>query len=251
MQKPDRKTKELLIHYAELYETTDFLCGDPSWFMHQVEGPDNQEAMAFIASCLSYGSRRQFMQKIRLVLDWAHGDVDGWVRNGLFGEQLRAGDTNCFYRLYNCDAMHRFLSAYRQLLLCHGSLGTYVRGRACDGIGAVTAICKYFSETDSGGIIPKDTSSACKRVCMFLRWMVRNSSPVDLGLWADFIDRRSLIVPLDTHVLQQSYALGLLSCKTTTMKTAQRLTAALAEIFPDDPLKGDFALFGHGVNSSH
>jgi uncharacterized protein (TIGR02757 family) len=84
---------------------------------------------------------------------------------------------------------------------------------------------------------------------MFLRWMVRTNSPVDLGLWADFIDCRSLIIPLDTHVLQQSERLGLITSKTASMTAARKLSAVLATIFPDDPLKGDFALFGHGVNS--
>ncbi|MBP5195925.1 MAG: DUF2400 family protein, partial [Bacteroidaceae bacterium] len=68
------------------------------------------------------------------------------------------------------------------------------------------------------------------------------------GLWAGFIDRRTLIMPMDTHVLQQSVRLGLLSSKTASMSTACRLTASLADIFPEDPLKGDFALFGYGVN---
>ena len=80
--------------------------------------------------------------------------------------------------------------------------------------------------------------------------MVRRNSPVDLGLWADFIDSRTLIMPLDTHVLQQSVRLGLLSGKTATMSTAKKLTDKLSEFFPDDPLKGDFALFGYGVNSA-
>ena len=77
--------------------------------------------------------------------------------------------------------------------------------------------------------------------------MVRSGSPVDLGLWSDFIDRRTLIMPLDTHVLQEAAALGLISPGQSSMRTAIRLTAAMAEVFPDDPLKGDFALFGHGV----
>jgi uncharacterized protein (TIGR02757 family) len=79
--------------------------------------------------------------------------------------------------------------------------------------------------------------------------MVRSDSPVDLGLWKDFIDRRCLIIPMDTPVLQQSVRLGLLNSKTATMSTARRLSAALMEIFPDDPMKGDFALFGYGVNA--
>ena len=84
---------------------------------------------------------------------------------------------------------------------------------------------------------------------MFLRWMVRDGSPVDLGLWAPQIDKRTLIMPMDTHVLQQSVRLGLLSSRTASMAAAQRLTARLARIFPDDPLKGDFALFGEGVSA--
>lgn len=67
-------TKTLLIGYAEKYETEEFINGDPSWFMHQVTGTENQEAMAFIASCLSYGSRKQFMQKIQMILDWSRRD---------------------------------------------------------------------------------------------------------------------------------------------------------------------------------
>ena len=83
---------------------------------------------------------------------------------------------------------------------------------------------------------------------MFLRWMVRSGSPVDLGLWADCIDRRTLIMPLDTHVLAEAQRLGLLTSNSATMSTARRLTQQMLEIFPDDPLKGDFALFGYGVN---
>ena len=83
---------------------------------------------------------------------------------------------------------------------------------------------------------------------MFLRWMVRSGSPVDLGLWADSIDRRTLIMPLDTHVLAEAQRLKLLTSNSATMSTARRLTQQMLEIFPDDPLKGDFALFGYGVN---
>ena len=83
---------------------------------------------------------------------------------------------------------------------------------------------------------------------MFLRWMVRDNSPVDLGLWSEFIDKRTLIMPMDTHVVQEAIALGLLNSKSNSMSNAIKLTDKLTEIFPEDPLKGDFALFGYGVN---
>ena len=78
---------------------------------------------------------------------------------------------------------------------------------------------------------------------MFFRWMVRDNSPVDLGLWK-WIDKRQLLIPLDTHVMQQAIKLGLLDKKATpSSKTAIKLTNHLLKIFPEDPLKGDFALF--------
>ena len=246
----DAATAERLVLYARQYENEAFLDGDPSWFMHQVSGRADREAMAFIASALSYGSRRQFMPKIGNILRWSEGCADSWVRCGRFEKHFPYGDSRCYYRLYTVSTMHVFLSAYRSLLLEHGTLGDYVRSRATDGIGAVTAICDYFGSHGVKTVIPKDTRSACKRVCMFLRWMVRSGSPVDLGLWADFIDRRTLIIPLDTHVVGEAMHLGLLESRCTSMQAAQRLTERLAQVFPDDPLLGDFALFGYGVNRS-
>ena len=237
-----------LIQFAEKYETAEFLPGDPSWFMHQVTGRRNQEAIAFIASALSYGSRQQFMQKIMYIFEQTSGQPDRWVREGLYKSCFRADDKLCFYRLYTNSQMHSFLTTYRQLLLQYGSLGEYVRANAQTATEAISLICRYFNQYDSSGIIPKDTTSACKRLCMFLRWMVRTGSPVDLGLWSDFISSSTLIIPLDTHVLQQATRLGLIQSKTATMSAARRLTDRLREVFPDDPVKGDYALFGYGVN---
>ena len=246
----DDKTRQLLRTLADRYETAGFIDGDPSWFMHQVDGDGNREATAFVASCLSYGSRTQFMPRIQWLLDRAGGNMDGWVRSGAFECDVRPGDSQCFYRLYTVGQMHSLLSRYRQMLAEYGTMGEYVRRHAAgDGLSAVDALTRWFGGQDASGIVPKDTQSACKRVCMFLRWMVRDGSPVDLGLWADFIDRRTLIIPLDTHVVQEARRLGLLRSASASMAAARRLTSALAEVFPDDPVRGDFALFGYGVDA--
>ena len=233
---------------AERFETQDFLAADPSRFMHEVEGPRNREAAAFIAASLSFGAREQFMPRVsRLIHDFAGGEVDSWVRSGAFERDLHEDCRDCFYRFYKVADINAFLRTYQRTMQDFGSLGEFVRANCGgDGACAVAAICRRFGAT-SGGIIPKDAKSACKRICMFLRWMVRSDSPVDLGLWADFIDRRTLVMPLDTHVLQQSRRLGLLESAVASFSAARRLTAKLAEIFPDDPLKGDFALFGLGI----
>ena len=86
-----------------------------------------------------------------------------------------------------------------------------------------------------------------KKLNMFLRWMIRRDSEVDLGIWESF-DRRDLIVPLDTHVCRVAHYFKLTDVETFSLKNARQITAALATVFPDDPCLGDFALFGLGVN---
>ena len=239
----------LLRRCADRYETVSFIDADPSQFMHRVRGAANKEATAFVASCLSFGSRSQFLPKIQWLLDCAGGNMDRWIRTGAFECDVPPDAARCFYRFFTFATMNSFLREYRSLMSEHGTLGGYVRGECGgDAVKAVAAICARFGGRGEYPVVPKDVRSACKRVCMFLRWMVRSGSPVDLGLWADMIDRRTLVMPLDTHVVQQSVRLGLLGSATASMGAARRLTAALAEVFPDDPLRGDFALFGYGVN---
>lgn len=239
--------KQALHFYAEKYEKENFLKDDPSWFMHQVERPSNQELLALIASCLSYGSRKQFFPKIQFILDKSEGDVLNWIKSGSFEEYI-PDNKKCYYRLYNNHTMNHFLYALKDLIEEYGTLREFMHKNAKDGYTAIAAITDYFNKKGIVSIIPKDTSSTCKRVCMFLRWMVRDNSPVDLGLWKDLIDKRTLIMPLDTHVLQESCKLGLLNSKTASMSAAKKLSAIMLDIFPEDPLKGDFALFGYGVN---
>ena len=243
-----RETAKLLRQYAIQYETAEFLNGDPSWFMHQVEGVQNQEAMALVTSVLSYGSRPVFMSKVDTLLRASSGEMHEWIMRGEYQQMFKADDNGCFYRFYTNTVMAGFLNTYRNILQEYGSLGTAVAENASDGYHALVRICELFNAKYNCVVIPKDTTSACKRLCMFLRWMARDNSPVDLGLWSRFIDRRTLIIPLDTHVLQQSNRLGLLQSTNASMSTAKRLTSVLAEVFPDDPLRGDFALFGYGVN---
>ena len=243
----DDALRQKIIQLADKYETPDFLPADPSSFMHKVSGEANQEAMAFIASCLSYGSRKQFFPKIQFILDASRGEVDQWLRSREWEKDI-PNTTACYYRLYTFHDMHCLLTAYSTMLNEYGRMKEYVRRNATTGIDAVAVLCRYFAEKEASKIIPKNTSSACKRVCMFLRWMVRSSSPVDLGLWADIIDRRTLIMPLDTHVVQEANRMNLLNSRTASMSTARKLTASMLEIFPNDPLRGDFALFGLGVD---
>ena len=84
---------------------------------------------------------------------------------------------------------------------------------------------------------------------MFLRWMVRKNSPVDLGLW-DWYSPQKLLIPLDTHVMQEAIKIGILDEKSTaSRKTARILTNEMERIFPEDPVRADYALFGLGIDT--
>ena len=136
----------------------------------------------------------------------------------------------------------------------HGSLGEYCRCRYEEGDcekqpGRLAAvIADSFPETCKP-LISNGKTSANKRLNLFLRWMVRQNSPVDLGLW-DWYPPSKLLMPLDTHVVAVAKAFGLVAENATpNLKLAIQLTDIMSEIFSGDPLKGDFALFGYGVVS--
>lgn len=242
-----------LIHtlrtYAARYETSAFLKDDPSQFMHQVSGDNNRETTAFVASCLSYGSRKQFLPKIQSIIDAADGDVFHWVREGAYRSLFKENDKNSFYRLYNYNTMAVFFEALQEILQKQGSLKGFVRAiRSRQAIDVLEGLSAYFYSHGLTGIVPRPYTSCCKRPCMLLRWMVRCDSPVDLGLWSDVVDRASLLIPLDTHVVQSAVRLGLLDQVRSSWRTVEILTKKMREVFPDDPSRGDFALYGLDIN---
>jgi uncharacterized protein (TIGR02757 family) len=238
-----------LRHLAAKYETKDFLQNDPSWFMHQVLGRENQEVMAFIASVLSYGKRELFFPKLHFMLKASRFQPYRWVKEALFRRDI--GDNEqCFYRLYNNHMMLQFLDTLQKIIIAYGSLGAFAKSLAVNhtALEVLNGLSDYFLAQGIKGMVPSPRTSVAKRPCMFLRWMVRDGSPVDLGLWADFIDKRTLFIPLDTHVMQEATRLGLIKNKSASWHTVVQLTDSLRNIFPDDPAKGDFALFGVGID---
>lgn len=92
-----------------------------------------------------------------------------------------------------------------------------------------------------------DAKAPNKKISMLRRWMVRRDGKVDLGLWTR-TSPASLIIPLDVHVYEEAVSLGLTSRKQKDLATAMEITGEFRTIWPDDPCRGDFALFGYGVS---
>jgi uncharacterized protein (TIGR02757 family) len=239
--------RQQLIALASAYETESFLHDDPSRFMHLAATGADRELTAFVASCLSYGRRELFMPRIQWIVDQCQCRPSQWLRSGAFRAAV-PDSSRTFYRLNTWHHLRQLLEALARLIEEEENLGCYVRKRARTGLEALQALTDLFRPWDVGQLVPSGTASACKRLCMFLRWMVRDGSPVDLGLWT-FIDKRTLLIPLDAHVMHEAQRLGLIRSHTAAMGTALKLTAQLRTIFPDDPTKGDFALFGYGIDA--
>lgn len=116
-----------------------------------------------------------------------------------------------------------------------------------DGYDSLEKLSADEMRTSIYGSRP-DPKAPNKKISMMRRWMVRNDGRVDLGLWTS-TDPGSLIIPLDVHVYDEAVALGLTARKSKDLTTALEITHSFDEIFPGDPCKGDFALFGYGIDS--
>lgn len=117
---------------------------------------------------------------------------------------------------------------------------------------------EYFSKNETLETIDADKirvdifgqksnpKAANKKIHMFRRWMVRNDGVVDLGLWKN-TSPATLTIPLDVHVHRSAINLGITSRKSADLTTATEITDFLKKVFPDDPCKGDFALFAYAA----
>ena len=114
--------RQFLVTLADRYETASFIEGDPSWFMHQVSDPFDQETTAFLAMCLSYGSRQQFLPKIEQLMNIAQWHPYDWIANGSFDHTI-IPSPQCFYRLYSFADIHALLTALHDLFRSYGTLG--------------------------------------------------------------------------------------------------------------------------------
>lgn len=252
--------KDRLQKLADKYEISSFTDADPSQFLrwYPSEQTADVETTSFIAAMLAFGNRRQFIPKIREILEIA----DNWYKQqeknqkkGGISDWCMAGapdfpyGSKKFYRFYSYDDMHNLFKELALILEKSGTLGQYfktVQENNPQSSDYSTMISEAFPESS---IVPKGKNSANKRIHMFLRWMIRQNSPVDLGIWT-WAHQSELLIPLDVHVMQEGIKLGLLSENAkASHKTAVLLTEQLKLVFPGDPCRGDFSLFGLGVDS--
>ena len=139
-------------------------------------------------------------------------------------------------------SLHRTVKWSEIAKICARLKEFYGRASSLEELSAEQMRVQVFGQKE-------DPKAANKKIWMLRRWMVRDDGRVDLGLWKNS-DKRDLVIPLDVHVYRQATELGLTKRRAKDILTARDITDSFREIFPDDPVKGDFALFGYGVNNA-
>jgi uncharacterized protein (TIGR02757 family) len=248
-----------------LVETFDVstITPDPLELVLRYQNDRDREVVALIAAAFAYGRADIVVANVGGILVGMGASPSGWllerVRDGRFDRRAARTAFKAFsHRFHKVDDLVTLLERIALALDQHGSLGELFRlsyDPADEDIGpSLGRFVASIIKTPAAGRSPASLrylltspadGSACKRMNLFLRWMVRRESP-DLGLWK-FVDPAKLVIPLDTHVHRISTFLGLTKRKSADWKTARALTDKLATFNPRDPVRYDFAICRLGI----
>lgn len=250
--------KPALNAYVARFETPAFVSADPISVPHAFDDPADREVIGFIAALLAWGRRATILNKLGDLCErmrlrpaafvYAYDDdrdgacLDGFVHRTFSSHDARALVTT----LRAVLARHGSLEAAYAHHLPPGALdvGPAIQGVADELLDALDG--HPFDRARLARHLPRpSTGSACKRVAMYLRWMVR-PGPVDFGLWRA-VSPAQLVLPLDVHSGRVARKLGLLARPQDDWRATQELTAACRALDPADPARYDFAFFGAGV----
>lgn len=262
--KYSRKPALFLEKVYRRYHRTEYLGSDPLAVVHQLRTAEDREIGALYAALLAYGNVKQINASLRKLFEAMDGQPAAFVhdfsyrsareRLGPFKHRFTdAEDVLCLAHLIHqrtrsrplqrwfadcvqsCDedfapAAGRFIG-----LLLSGDFGRHFDERRM----LAKASFKHF--------VPRpERGSACKRLYLFLRWMIRERDGIDLGLW-ESIEPDKLLIPVDTHILRISNKLGFTSKQTASLAAAREITSVLRRVDPADPVRFDFSLCRLGI----
>ena len=236
------------------YNDMRYFATDPVAVVKRCKEQKDIEVMGIVCSWLAYGNRNQIYKKCCMAYDLMSAKPYDYVMSGQWRE-YKDSDKN-FYRLFFYRDFHDLMQSLYNVYQQHATLEEAVlatlvgtrRAVSYDPQGAKTRILESLISFFNANGIPQNTKSACKRLCLFLRWMVRRDGIVDLGVWTKF-SPADLLIPLDVHVNRVARQHGLLTRTSADMRAVLELTANCYKLYPHDPTIMDFALFGAGYTS--
>jgi uncharacterized protein (TIGR02757 family) len=246
--------------------SSQHLANDPLSFCRTYQDPADREVAAVIASAFAYGAVAIILRSLKSIFaefgpspriyvegfdpkrglntfsGFKHRFNDGRDLCALlWGIRMmieRAGSVEAFFLLgYDANAED-----------VTGALNSYSGSVLAQDYGAVFGEKEIPANSYFPFLFPAPASgSACKRLCMFLRWMARPDDGIDLGIWLQ-VSPAQLIIPVDTHISRISTYLGFTNRKAADWRMAREITAALRRLDPDDPVKYDFSLAHLGIS---
>lgn len=241
------------------YHLPEYLRLDPLLCVRKFSDPAAREIAGFIAASLSYGRVEQIIRSVTSLFCVLGNDPREAIMHTGFREKCRMLKT--FKHRFNDGIdMARLLEAIRNIIAESGSLESLFSRHFQDGDGTMRPAMAGFasslrraapSSTGSSRsfshLLPcPSAGSACKRLNMYFRWMVRKDDGIDLGVWTQ-TDPSILIVPLDVHLARIARRLRMTGRTTPDWAMAEEITATLKKVDPCDPVKYDFSLCRYGM----
>lgn len=261
------RLRTLLDGLAARTDTAARMGFDPVEIPRRYTDPADAEVAGLVASCLAYGRADLFKPVVERILA-AMGPSPARFAEAYARSPDPAAFPFASYRFNRPADVRALVAAIGHLRVVHGSLGgrfaTLFR-EAGGGPAALRPALERFARElreappvapllrgrgrrgllhllpDAGG------AGACKRLNLYLRWMVRGPDGIDLGIWRE-VPPSALLIPLDTHLHRLGVLLGLTARRDASWRTAEEVTAALREIDPGDPVRFDFPLCHLGMS---
>ena len=229
----DEKIRQTLIEWADKYNDPLYFQEDPiifpTGFVRDFKvgkaSLADVEIAALLSAHLAWGRRAMIVRDCGRMFDEMAWRPYDYVMNG----EYRNEDVS----------LHRTIKWSEFAAICGRMRDIYSKRSSIEGLSASEIRTGIFGQKE-------DRKAPNKKINMMRRWMVRDDGKVDFGLWKDS-DKKDLILPLDVHVYTQATELGLTGRRQKDIVTAQEITDAFRDIWPEDPCLGDFALFGYGV----
>ena len=226
------QVREQLEAWAEKYNDLVWFESDPVAFPREFRrrgaGLQDIEVAAVFAAHFAWGRRAMIVRDCERFFDFMEWKPYDYVTGGDWRD-----DPTSIHRTIKWSDTAAICSRLRDWYASHDSL---------EILGTEGIRERIFGQKP-------DPKAPNKKINMLRRWLVRNDGKVDLGVWTHS-SPAELIIPLDVHVYTQAVSLGLTCRRQKDLATAEEITAAFREIFPGDPAKGDFALFGYGIDNA-
>jgi uncharacterized protein (TIGR02757 family) len=251
----DASLKEFLDQKVDQYNQPGFIENDPIVIPHSFSKKEDIEITGFWASVLAWGQRITIINKCRQLFEMMDNAPHDFILNHTENdlkpfEHFKHRTFNATDTLYFIEFLKHFYQAHNSL---EEAFTAQLSGEAQTIETGLAGFHELFFELPDAPdrtrkhIATPVRKSACKRLNMFLRWMVRQDDKgVDFGIWKN-IKPSQLVCPCDLHVDRVARKIGMIQRKQTDWLTAMELTDHLRELDSIDPVKYDFALFGLGI----